>query len=159
MRRLKRSDFQRYNLGRPAPRCPLCINNANAKEHVMERHYVEARHLIVFKCDRYQVAIRVDDPFVGRWEQALANVGHAEGGTPGAILCPVPTCQTPMRFFATSVGYMKAACPKKGCGATTAAGEVGRTPLQRSLPEAAESGEGTPGVDKVYTPENPGRVQ
>lgn len=155
--KLKKGDFQKYNLGTPAPRCPLCVNNANATEHFMERHFVEARGVIVFKCDRYRVAIRVDDPFVGRWEQALSNVGHAEGDKQGVLPCP--NCGAEMRFFATSVGYIKGACPKKGCGATMSSGESERKPLEKSLPEAAAMDDGTPGVDKVYTPEKPGSVQ
>ena len=151
----KKLPLQKYNLSTPAPWCPLCIKNANATEHHMERHYVAARNLLVFKCDRYKVAIRVDDPFVGLWEKVLDRMDpeSLEG-----LRCPMPKCRTAMRYFATSVGYMKAACPAKGCGATMSAGESERKPLEKSLPEAAESGEGEAGVDKVYTPDNPGRL-
>lgn len=154
--KLKKKDFQKYNMGSAAPWCPLCIKNANATEHKLERHFVAERGLLVFKCDRYKVAIRVDDPFVGLWEKVL---GRMDPETLEGLKCPVPSCRTPMRYFATSVGYMKAACPKKGCGATIASSEVERTPLEKSLLEAAESGEGQIGVDKVYTPEKPGSLQ
>lgn len=156
MKKIKKADFQKYNLGRAAPWCPLCIKNANAKEHKMERHFAEARGVVVFKCDRYKVAIRVDDPFVGMWEKVLDRM---DPETLEGLKCPVPSCRTPMRYFATSIGYMKAACPKKGCGAAIASGEVRAKPVEKSLLEAAASGEGEVGVDKVYTPEKPGSVQ
>lgn len=152
----KKKDFQKYNLGRLAPWCPLCLKNDNATEHKMERHYVEERKLIVFKCDRWRVAIRVDDPFVGLWEKVLDRM---DPETKDGLRCPMPSCRTPMRYFATSVGFMKAVCPKKGCGAAIAASEAERKPIEKSLLEAAEAGEGTPGVDKVYTPEKPGTLQ
>lgn len=154
MKKIKKSDFQRFSLGAPTPWCPLCIKNANATEHKMERHYVEARRVMVFKCDRYKVAVRVDDPMVGKWEFMLARIAAEDRPK-----CPVPSCQAEMRYFATSVGYMKAACPAKGCGATMASGEVREKPVEGSLVEKAESGEGTVGVDKVYTPEKPGSLQ
>ena len=118
----------------------------------MERIYVPERHLFVFKCDYYKVAIRVDDPFVGKWDFILHRMEPEDRPK-----CPL--CQTEMRYFATSVGYMKAVCPKAGCGATCAASEAERKPLEKSLPEAAESGAGEAGVDKVYTPEKPGALQ
>ena len=158
--KIKKGDFQKYNLGTKAPWCPLCLKNANAIEHHMDRHWVEARRLIVFKCDRWKVAIRVDDPFVGLWEKVLAKMDHETLDGPR---CPVATCRTPMRYFCTSAGYMKAACPTKGCGASMSAGEVKEKPLEQvrktSLLEAAESNEGQAGIDKVYSPDKPGALQ
>ncbi len=152
--KLNKKDFQRFNLGMAAPWCPLCLKNENSKEHRMERHYVVERGVIVFKCEYYKVMIRVDDPFVGKWDFVLSRMAPEDKPR-----CPVPKCQAEMRYFATSIGYMKAACPVKGCGACMASGEVRKKPVEASLPELAESGEGEVGVDKVYTPEKPGSVQ
>ena len=110
--------------------------------------------------DHLKVAIRVDDPFVGLWEKVLAKMDHE---TLDGLRCPVATCRTPMRYFCTSAGYMKAACPTKGCGASMSAGEVKEKPLEQvlktSLLEAAESNEGQAGIDKVYSPDKPGALQ
>lgn len=152
--KLTKRDFQRFNPGAREPWCPLCYKNANATEHRMEKHYVLSRGVIVFKCDHYRVAIRVDDPFVGKWDYVLSRMEPEDRPK-----CPRPTCQAEMRYFATSVGYMKAVCPVKGCGATVAAGEAERKPLEVSLPEAAAKAEGEAGIDKVYTPEKPGSLQ
>lgn len=92
------------------PRCPLCLE-------LMERKWEPARGFFIFACDTDRVAIRVDDPFVGRWEEALQKTG-------GAIQCP--NCNADMRYFATSTGYMKAKCPKKSCGCTVASAEPDR---------------------------------
>lgn len=115
-----------FNLGGKLPRCPLC-------HEWMEREWVAQRCCFVFACAKDRVAIRVDDPFVGRWEVALDKTGM--------IVCPRPGCETKMRYFATSVGFMKAVCPKKGCGAT----------ISNSEPDRLK--------DIVYTPEAPGALQ
>lgn len=152
---MKKLSNGQFNLGGPAPWCPLCINNANSKEHKMERGFAPKRKVYFFKCPSYNVRIRVDDPFVGKWDLIMSRM-DAETKPK----CPVPSCQTEMRYFARGAdGYMKAVCPAKGCGATMASGEVRAKPVEGSLIEKAESGAGEAGVDKVYTPEKPGTVQ
>lgn len=98
------------------PSCPLCRDNKNALEHLMEREYVIQRNMFVYKCDTFRVAIAVDDPMVGKWDAALAKSG--------AVECP--NCNADMRFFATSIGFMKCVCPKKSCGATLSNSEPDR---------------------------------
>lgn len=81
-------------------RCPLCFEP-------FEKRYDQHRKLFVYVCHTDKIGIRCDDPFVGKWEGAL------EGDK-----IPCPACNADMRFFCTSVGYFKAKCYKKGCGAT-----------------------------------------
>jgi len=80
------------------PRCPLCYGR-------MELEYDPVRKIKIFSCKRDEIAINVMDPLVGRWEEKREE----------KILCPLPACQTNMRLFFTSVGFMKAKCPR--CGA------------------------------------------
>lgn len=80
------------------PRCPLC-------HAPMTPEYDSARKVFVFCCHRDRIAIRVDDPLVGKWEEKMEKI-------------PCPNCDSPMRVFFTSVGYMKAKCPKPKCGCT-----------------------------------------
>lgn len=97
--------FAKLNLGGKAPRCPLCHS-------WMEKKWEPNRGFFIFACDTpgsCKIAIRVDDPFVGKWDAALEKV---EGGVP----CPNEQCQRPMRFFCTSADFMKGYCPK--CKAT-----------------------------------------
>ena len=121
----------RYNLGGKAPRCPLCGK-------WMEKKFVIDRRVFVFKCDTERIAIRVDDPFVGRWDEAL------EKSNPQGIACPRPGCEARMRYFATSVGFAMTKCPKPKCGAT----------MKMSEPDRKTD---TPGT--IYTPESPGTLQ
>ena len=89
-------------MGGPAPRCPLCLE-------WMEKEYEHVRGFFIFTCVKDKIACRVDDPFVGRWDEALKKSDKK-------ILCLNPRCdETPMRYFATQIGFMKAKCPK--CGA------------------------------------------
>ena len=100
----------KFNLGIKAPRCPLCFA-------WMERSFAHLRQIFIFSCHKDRISIRVDDPFVGRWEEAAA--------TREKIPCPNPRCdETPMRYFATSTGFMKAVCPK--CGAAISNAEPDR---------------------------------
>lgn len=124
---IKKHDFKRFNLG-PAkcPRCPLCLE-------LMVKKWIPQRQLFAFTCDTQgscRIAIRVDDPFVGLWE----------GKT---IPCVNPRCpgspDNPMRYFATSTGFMKAFCPK--CKAT----------IDNREPDREK--------EKFYTPETPGSLQ
>lgn len=106
--------------------CPLCLKP-------FERRLNVARKVEFWACDKDRIAIRVDDPFINRWDQAVAAAGGVE--------CPL--CNAKMRYFATSTGFMKAVCPKKGCGAQ----------LQN-----VEADRGAQDV-QVATPENPGTLQ
>jgi len=91
-------------LGGKVPRCPLC-------HEWMVKKYEPNRGFFIFACDTTgscKIACRIDDPFIGRWEEALEK----EGG----ILCPRPGCEAFMRLFATGTGFVKSFCPK--CRAT-----------------------------------------
>jgi hypothetical protein len=123
--------FARLNLGGAAPRCPLCQN-------FMEKKYVAERICFVFKCDVEKIAIKVDDPFVNKWDQAL------EKSNPDGVICPRPGCGTKMRYFATSVGFAMTKCPKPKCGTT----------LKMSEPDRL-----TDAPDAIYTPDAPGSLQ
>ena len=119
---------QRFNLNVKTPRCPLCHD-------WMVRTFEKQRGLFIFLCELDEIAIRVDDPFVGQWDKALHNATGRLG-----IPCPRPSCEAKMRYFATQVGFMKAKCPK--CMATLSSKESGRP------------------KDKVtYTPDKPGAAQ
>jgi phage FluMu protein Com len=111
------------NLGGKVPRCPLC-------HEWMDRKLDLQHATFIFKCDTDKVAIRVDDPFVNRWEEA-----NKEG-----IPCPRPECERPMRYFATSTGFIKAVCPK--CKASMSNGGTRKE-----------------GTVETTTPEKPGVVQ
>ncbi len=99
---------KKLNLGGPAPRCPLC--------HAwMEKEFRASAQVFVFVCKTpgsCGILIRVDDSFVGRWEEVL-NRPDTE-----PIVCPRPGCETKMRYFARADGLMKAFCPAAKCGAT-----------------------------------------
>lgn len=90
-----------------APRCPLCLRP-------MELAYDPFRKIQIFRCAPDNIAVNVMDPVVGKWER------HEK--------IPCPSCGTDMRVFFTSVGFMLAKCPKKGCGCTVRTSNVeGRT--------------------------------
>lgn len=121
------ADLAKPSIVLPPPEeveCPLCHDNANAREHKMELKYEPVRLFNVFLCSKYKVAIRQDDPFVGRWDEALEKAGKID----------CPNCNAEMRYFATSTGFMKAVCPKKSCGATLHNGEPDRKAFE--MPEA-----------------------
>ncbi len=108
--------LSRLNLGGKAPRCPLCYE-------WMEKKFDSARGFFIFACHVDRVACRVDDPFVGRWE------GNRE-----KIACPNPRCdETPMRFFATSTGFVKSVCPK--CKASISNAEPDRDKSVEHTPD------------------------
>ena len=110
MEPITKKSLRRLDLGGKTPVCPLCHKK-------MERKWEPARGFYIFACDTDFIAIRVDDPFVGKWDAAYAKTEP--------ILCPNPRCsEVVMRYFATSTGYMKAKCPK--CGATIANAEPDR---------------------------------
>lgn len=137
-RPIKKHDLKRYNLGPiTPPRCPLCYNQ-------MVKKWDSARELFIFTCDTpisCRIAVRVDDPFVNRWEEAL---DVSTGGE--SIPCPNPRCpgapDAPMRYFATMVGFMKAYCPR--CDAVISNKEPDRKEVS---------------PDKYYAPDAPGSVQ
>ncbi len=123
------------------PRCPLCFARFDRKvipsrEEGMKQMFAAARRRYqeavtpqekqkakdhgelleqaikqgaaeAFFCHFCRISIMCNDPFVGQWEAA-----YAQGEK---LLCPVPSCETEMRFFCTSTGYMLAQCPKKKC--------------------------------------------
>lgn len=116
----------KFNLGGVAPRCPLC-------GEWMTKKFDSARRIFIFACDTDAIAIRVDDPFVGRWEQALENVG-------GKIECPNPACGgTAMRYFATSIGFMKAVCPKCKCSLANTEPDRDKTKPQLYTPDKPQA--------------------
>lgn len=78
------------------PRCPLCLKP-------METAYDPIRKVNILVCRRDEIAIQVVDPLVGKWEERREKI-------------PCPNCDTNMRVFFTSAGFMKAKCPKKTCG-------------------------------------------
>jgi len=114
----------KIRLAAKAPRCPLCHD-------WMLLRWVPDRKFLVYACDTDRIAISTQDPFVGRWEEAI----HRSGG----IKCPRPSCERPMRYFATSTGFMKAVCPK--CKASISNTEPDRD------------------KEVVHTPEAPGTLQ
>lgn len=124
------------NMGAKEPRCPLC-HELMKKKWMMPT--LTRAGFFAFICETPKhgnIGIRVDDPFVNRWEEAYHKATDGQG-----IPCPSPRgCSGKMRYFATSTGYMKGLCPK--CGAMMSAGGTRK--------------EGT--VENV-TPENPGTVQ
>ncbi len=88
-------------------RCPLCHG-------FFDKRYDEARRVFVLLCERDKIGIRCDDPFVGTWDQAYA-AGEK-------IMCHA--CNSEMRYFATSKGFIKTKCPKPKCAATQTLSEV-----------------------------------
>lgn len=89
-------------------RCPLCLG-------FFEKMYDGIRRIFIYACHKDQIAIACNDPFVGKWERA----------TKGSSI-PCPNCNADMRFFATSTGFMKANCYKKGCYASISKTEPDR---------------------------------
>jgi len=69
----------------------------------MELAYEPVRKIQIFRCKTDEIAVNIMDPVVGKWEK------HEK--------VPCPNCGADMRVFFTSVGFMLAKCPKKGCGA------------------------------------------
>ena len=89
-------NFDFNGLMQSPPRCPLCFAP-------MELNYEPVRKIKVLVCKRDRIGINIMDPLVGKWEQKREKIS-------------CPNCNADMRVFFTSVGYMKAKCPKKGCG-------------------------------------------
>jgi hypothetical protein len=99
------------------PHCPLC-------HEFMVREFRPKQACYVFACRgdvkkvgavyHRSIAIRVDDPFVGRWDEAVKEENE--------LLCPNPRCDKyqheKLRFFGTRTGYMLAMCPVCGAGLT-----------------------------------------
>lgn len=97
------------------PRCPLCHKD-------MVREARPAKNCFVFCCKMpgCKVAIRVDDPFVGRWEEVASKSEPVP--CPNEGKCPKAPGNARLRYFATRTGYMKAVCHRDdgGCGAAVA---------------------------------------
>lgn len=92
----------KVNLSTRVPRCPLC-------GQFLERIFHSDVNAFVYVCKPDKIGIRCDDPFVGRWEEALAAIPEDERQK-----CLIH--DVAMRFFCTVKGYMQFKCPKKGCG-------------------------------------------
>lgn len=115
---------QIFRLNDSPIRCPLCHD-------FFVKKYDDARRVFILACDNEKIAIRCDDPFVNRWEEAKSRVD------PHDLDCP--NCNATMRFFATSTGYMRMICPKKSCKMGMEVKEIDReTPITE--------GEGTKGL-------------
>lgn len=91
----------------------------------------------VFLCHFCKIGIGVNDPFVGRWEEA-----YAKGEK---IFCPA--CDHEVRYFCTSTGFMLAQCPVKKC----------RSRMQLSQPDRKnDEATAIAGVDRaVASPDAP----
>ena len=119
LKKINKADWKKFNLGGKAPRCPLC-------HEWMKKEWEAVRGFFVFACHLDKIAIRVDDPFVGRWDQAQHESDARavrEGGKP--MECPAFAargCPGKPRFFATSTGFMKIKCPK--CSAEMSATNI-----------------------------------
>lgn len=124
------------------PRCPLCH-----VEMSREKRQPPSGAVYIFHCSGAKsedvhkfISIRVDDPFVNRWEEALKDE---------KINCVNPRCDKhgdtawSLRFFGTRTGYMQALCPPSigGCGAA----------IHNGMPDRK--------TDETYTPENKGPLQ
>lgn len=82
---------------RKPPQCPLCLRD-------MVHGYEDIRKKYVFACHVCRIMIEQSDPLVDKWKDKKDPV-------------PCPNCDSDMRVFFTSTGYMKAVCPKKKtCG-------------------------------------------
>lgn len=99
-------------MARP-PRCPLCYTP-------MEVKWDPLRKINILVCLKDEIAIAVTDPLVGKWEQK-------------AEVIPCPNCDTPMRVFFTSVGFMKAKCPSRKCGCAVKSANVDRLKMPGAL--------------------------
>lgn len=89
-------NFDFNGLMQSPPRCPLCLAP-------MELTWEPIRKIKVLVCKKDRIGIDITDPLVGKWEEKREKI-------------PCPNCNADMRVFFTSVGYMKAKCPKKKCG-------------------------------------------
>ena len=113
-------------------RCPLCLGK-------FEKMYDGARRIFIYACHTDKIAIACGDPFVGKWAGAMKDE-----------TMPCPACNADMRFFCTSTGFMKAKCPKKGCGATLGTAQPDRKPGVTTIPGAGAN----TGIDRpVLGPE------
>ena len=103
-----------------------------------------------FLCHFCKISIGVNDPFVGRWDEA-----YAKGEK---ILCPA--CDHEMRFFCTSTGYMLAQCPVKKCRSRMELSAPDRKEGDAKLYDAAGQEIAVVGVDRpIATPEAPAVTQ
>lgn len=95
-------------------RCPIC-------HEFFVKKYDERTHQFILACDTplsCKHAIAVGDPFIGKWDMAHAKAGKIE--------CVACGLDTHTRYFATSTGYVKVYCAKKGCGAVFSNAEPDR---------------------------------
>lgn len=93
------------------PICPLCL-----KRFIR----ISQGSIVYYICLIDMISIKKDDPFVDKWH---------EYKTSGEDISPeCPNCDTLMRWFGRSDGFMKTKCPK--CKMTIATGE------EKDLPKA-----------------------
>lgn len=99
-----------------------------------------------FMCHFCKIAIMCSDPCVGRWEEV-----YAKGEK---ILCPA--CDTEMRFFCTSTGFMLAQCPVKKCRARIETSAPDRKAGEVQLLDKDGEPLDLPSIDRpIATPEQP----
>jgi protein-arginine kinase activator protein McsA len=108
------------SLMKSPPRCPLCGTPMTVEMDTI-------RNIKVFACHKDQIAINVMDPLVGKWEEEREEK------------VPCPMCDTNMRLFFTSTGFLMSKCPKKKCGAV----------VKGSNPDRFSMGKGALGLDGV----------
>ena len=124
------------------PHCPLC-------HAVFARIWSPSRNIHLLACRFDKIAIAENDPFVGRWDEALK----------GEVI-PCPACDYPMRYFATSTGYMQAKCPKKKCQAKVENSVPDRQKDDTLIYDAKGNPLGLGGIDRpIATPEKLGTMQ
>ena len=102
------------NLMKAPPRCPLCGTP-------MSVEFDSIRNIKVFACHKERIAVAVTDPLVGRWEEKREDV------------VPCPMCDTNMKLFFTSTGFLMAKCPRKKCGAIVKSSNVDRLSMKGAL--------------------------
>lgn len=140
---IMRNDGPNPHLEIKAPRCPLCHDLMTR-----EKRNPPSGPCFVFHCaglhakDQHKfISIKVNDPFVDRWDAALKDE---------KINCVNPRCSKhgdtswSMRYFATRTGYMQALCPPSvgGCGAA----------IHNGLPDRKPD-------DKTFSPDEKGPLQ
>lgn len=123
--------------------CPLCRGWFVSK-------WNPVRKMLFLFCHFDAIAVAANDPFVGRWDEFYALSGDE-------MKCL--GCDTKMRFFATSTGYVQFRCPAKKCRA-----KIERTAPDRETGVKLVNDKGqeidTTGIDRaIATPDAPTDMQ
>lgn len=125
------------------PRCPLCYA-------MFDRKWIPSRRMDAFFCHFCKISVMCNDPFIGRWEET-----YAKGEK---IHCPA--CDTVMRYFATSTGYVLVQCPKKKCKARMELSSPDRKKGEVKLYDSRGEPIELPNINKaISTPDQPGVTQ